>query len=142
MKIHLLVMLLGCGGTSMAFAQACEVTTRAVSHDVPVITANSCYEFKGMPANAIDWSCSNQSKDALATEKVQVKSCKPGNFATCRATLTQESLANPLSTSKDRQTDPVNIPDAAEVVTYYYDVRNQSQARIDCEQGGGRWETP
>ena len=49
-----------------------------------------------MPVNAIDWSCSNESKDMLTNTKKKVEQCADHSQATCIATLTQESLAKPL----------------------------------------------
>lgn len=132
--------VLCCLASAGAWAQACQVSTQPASAGLKEITAQSCYEYRGMPAGSIDWSCSNQSKDALTSHKQKIDSCPSGAKATCSATLTQESLANERSTSKEAGKETANIPKGAQVITYYYDMKDQSQARIDCEQGGGKWK--
>ncbi|CAN7417588.1 MULTISPECIES: hypothetical protein [Pseudomonas] len=124
----------------LAAAEGCDVLTRSQSAAVPVVETHSCYEYEGMPVNAIDWSCSNESKDMLASTKKKVEQCADHYQASCVATLTQESLANPHSTSKDKNSTSLNIPDSAKVTTYYYDAQHIDQARIDCESGGGHWK--
>jgi hypothetical protein len=41
-------------------------------------------------------------------------------------------------------TEPIQIPDNAELVTWHYELHEQAQAqaRIDCEQAGGRFSYP
>jgi hypothetical protein len=125
---------------TLVMAEGCDVLTHSQSPAVPVIESHSCYEYDGMPVNAIDWSCSNESKDMLTSTKKKVEQCGDHYQATCIATLTQESLANPHSTSKDKNSTSFNIPDNAQVTTYYYDAEHLNQARIDCESGGGHWK--
>jgi len=72
--------------------------------------------------------------------KKKVQQCDDHYQATCIATLTQESLANPHSTSKDKNAKALNIPDGAQVTTYYYGAEDLGQAKIDCESGGGHWK--
>ncbi len=126
---------------SLALAQGCDVSIRSQSASVPVIDSHTCYQFEGMPADSLDWSCSNESKEMLASTQKRVQQCAEGYHATCTAKLTQEALANPRSTSKDENEKSISIPDDARVVTRYYGTENLPQARIDCEHGGGRWET-
>ncbi|WP_129973884.1 MULTISPECIES: hypothetical protein [unclassified Pseudomonas] len=125
---------------SCVMAEGCDVKTRSSSPSVPAVETHSCYEYEGMPVNAVDWSCSNESKDMLNSSKTKVEHCADHYQASCIATLTQESLANPHSTSKDKNAKALNIPDSAQVTTYYYDVEHLAQARIDCENGGGHWK--
>ncbi|MNC77217.1 hypothetical protein D3C75_1291200 [compost metagenome] len=54
--------------------------------------------------------------------------------------MTPESLANPQSTSKDKDSKALNIPANAQISTYYYNAENLAQAKIDCETGGGSWK--
>jgi hypothetical protein len=54
--------------------------------------------------------------------------------------LTQEALANPHSTSKDRSGGSANIPDNAQVTWYYYSAQQVQQAQKDCETTGGQWK--
>ncbi|WP_085694090.1 MULTISPECIES: hypothetical protein [unclassified Pseudomonas] len=121
-------------------AQGCDVLTRSSSASVPAVETHSCYEYEGMPAGAIDWSCSNESKDMLNSTKKKVEHCADGYRASCIATMTQESLANPHSTSKDKSAKSLNIPDRAQVSTYYYSAEDLAQAKTDCENGGGHWK--
>jgi hypothetical protein len=135
-----LLLLIACLSPALAMAESCDVLTRSQSPSVPVVESHSCYEYDGMPVNAIDWSCSNESKDMLTSTKKKVEQCDDHYQATCIATLTQESLANPHSTSKDKNSTSLNIPDNAQVTTYYYSAEHLSQAKIDCESGGGHWK--
>jgi hypothetical protein len=121
-------------------AEGCDVQTQSSSASVPSVESHSCYEYEGMPVNSIDWSCSNESKDMLSSTKNKVEHCADHYQASCIATITQESLANPHSTSKNKNAKALNIPDNAQVTTYYYDVEHLAQARIDCENGGGQWK--
>ncbi|MFW9078902.1 hypothetical protein ACOI9X_06415 [Pseudomonas sp. P2757] len=125
---------------TLVMAQGCDVETRSQSAAVPAVETHSCYEYEGVPVDAIDWSCSNESKEMLSSTKKKVEHCDDHYQATCKATLTQESLANPHSTSKDKNAKALNIPDGAQVTTYYYDVEHLGQAKIDCESGGGHWK--
>lgn len=135
-----LLILLASLGPGLAFAEGCDVLTRSQSPAVPVVESHSCYEYEGMPVNAIDWSCSNESKEMLTETKKKVAQCAERYQATCVAALTQESLANPQSTSKDKTSDRPNVPDNAKVTTYYYGAEHISQAKIDCESAGGEWK--
>lgn len=135
-----LLLLIASLSPTLAFAQGCDVMTRSQSPSVPVVETHTCYEYEGMPVDAIDWSCSNESKEMLTTAKKKVAQCGDHYQATCLATLTQESLANPQSTSKDKDSKSLNIPDNAQITTYYYGAENPQQAKIDCETGGGRWK--
>ncbi|AJO78695.1 MULTISPECIES: hypothetical protein [Pseudomonas] len=135
--VCLAAVALGSGG---AFAQSCDVVTRSQSSDVPGVDTHTCYLFEGMPADAIAWSCSNESKGTLASRKEKVASCDESYLAVCRARLTQEALANPRATDSDPRGSSVNIPDKARVVTFYYQAQDLKQARTDCETAGGRWQ--
>jgi hypothetical protein len=135
-----LLFLLASLSPTLVFAEGCDVLTRSQSPSVPVVESHSCYEYEGMPVNAIDWSCSNESKEMLSTTKKKVEQCDDHYQATCIATLTQESLANPHSTSKDKNSKSLNIPDNAQVTTYYYGAEHLNQSKIDCESGGGHWK--
>ncbi|KAA0967894.1 hypothetical protein [Pseudomonas sp. ANT_H12B] len=135
-----LLLLIASLSPALAFAQGCEVITRSQSPSVPVVETRTCYEYEGMPVDAIDWSCSNESKEMLTRTKKKVEQCGDHYQATCLGTLTQESLANPQSISKDKNSKSLNIPDNAQITTYYYDAGNLQQAKVDCETGGGRWK--
>jgi hypothetical protein len=139
MKTAILLMIASLS-PALAMAQGCDVTTRSQSSSVPVIESHSCYEYEGMPVDAIDWSCSNESKGMISSTKKTVGQCADHYQATCLATLTQEALANPQSTSKDKNAKSLNIPDNAQITTYYYNAEHLAQARIDCENGGGSWK--
>jgi hypothetical protein len=135
-----LLLLLASLSPTWVMAQGCDVLIRSQSPSVPVVEAHTCYEYKDMPVDAIDWSCSNESKEMLTSTKKKVEQCTDHYRATCLATLTQESLANPKSISKDKNSKSFNIPDNAQIITYYYDAENLNQSRTDCETGGGRWK--
>ncbi|GLK89345.1 hypothetical protein [Pseudomonas turukhanskensis] len=141
MNTRVLVVLLTSFAANGAWAEACMVETRAQSAAVPMVEGKSCYEYKGVPAGSIDWSCSNESKETLTSQKKKVASCPQNAVGTCKATLTQESMANQHSSSKDSQAESANIPKGAQILTYYYDLKDQSQARTDCEKAGGQWQT-
>ncbi|WP_223569976.1 hypothetical protein [Pseudomonas sp. BF-R-26] len=136
---RLLLLLIVCLCPTWVMAQGCDVKTRSQSPSVPVIETHSCYEYDGMPVDSIDWSCSNESKEMLTSTKKKVAQCGDHYRATCLGTLTAEALANPQSISKDKNSKPLNIPDNAQVITYYYSIENLPQAKIDCETGGGKW---
>lgn len=134
------VLLAGSLLASLAMAEGCEVSTRSTSAEaVDTVASESCYEFKGMPAGSIDWSCSNESQQTLATSKRKVAECEAGYSASCSAAMTQETLANHQAGGVSGS-DPVNVPNDARVVTYYYGLDNRSQAREDCERSGGEWK--
>ncbi|MHC8367198.1 hypothetical protein ACYZT9_15440 [Pseudomonas sp. ZT5P21] len=134
------LLLIASLSPTLAVAEGCDVLTRSQSPSVPVVESHSCYEYEGMPVNSIDWSCSNESKEMMTSTKKKVEQCDDHYRATCIATLTQESLANPHSTSKDKNAKSLNIPDKAQVTTYYYDTEHLSQVKVDCESGGGHWK--
>ncbi|WP_122317501.1 hypothetical protein [Pseudomonas cichorii] len=142
MTLRLCMALSGCLLSNLALGQACDVLTRSASEQVPVIQPHICYEYKGMPEGAIDWSCSNEDKGSTPREKRKVASCPDDAVASCTATATQESLANERSTSKEPGQDTANVPDGAQVITWYYEIKEQAQARNDCEQSGGRFSYP
>ncbi|MFL7965937.1 hypothetical protein ACEI36_27280 [Pseudomonas kielensis] len=135
-----ILLLIACASPATVMAQGCDVTTQSQSQSVPVIESHSCYEYKGMPAETLDWSCSNETKGTLSTQKRKVERCAEGYVATCQARLTQEALANPRSTSKDKHGGSANLPDNAKVNWYYYDVEQLQQAQEDCESTGGEWK--
>lgn len=125
---------------ALTWAQGCDVFTRSQSPSVPVIESHTCYEYENMPVGAIDWSCSNESREMLNSTKKKVAQCGDQYQATCVGRLTPEALANPKSTSKDKNSKWPNIPADAQVSTYYYNAENLAQAKIDCETGGGTWK--
>ncbi|VVM49471.1 hypothetical protein PS862_01404 [Pseudomonas fluorescens] len=135
-----LVLLLACLSPTLTMAQGCDVLTRSQSPSVPVIETHTCYEYEGMPVDAIDWSCSNESKEMLTSTKKKVEQCADHYLATCLGTLTPESLANPQSVSKDKNSKSLNIPKDARIITYYYAAENLGQSKVDCETGGGNWK--
>lgn len=125
--------------SSSTWAAACDVYTYSQSDQVPMVEQHTCYAYEGMPPDAIDWSCSNENKDMTSTRKTRIAQC-PGDYtASCKATLTQEALANPHATAKAAgQTGAVLPPDAG-VVTYHYAAQNLKQAKTDYEKDGGQW---
>ncbi|MBZ9781817.1 hypothetical protein K9857_09680 [Pseudomonas sp. REP124] len=136
----LLVLLITSLSPTLALAQGCDVITRSQSPSVPVIESHTCYEYENMPVDAIDWSCSNESREMLSNTKKKVPQCGDQYKATCMGKITPESLANPQSTSKDKNSKSLNIPANAQISTFYYNAENLAQAKIDCETGGGSWK--
>ena len=139
MKARLLALLFSSVASTGVWAEACMVDIRSQSAAVPMVEGKTCYEYQGAPAGSLDWSCSNESKETLTTNKHKVASCPAKPSGTCTATLTQEALANQRSSSKDKNADSVNIDKGAKVLTYYYDLKDASQVRTDCEKAGGQW---
>jgi hypothetical protein len=142
MNIRTCLALAACLASPLAFGEACDVTTRPASSQVPVVQPHICYEYRGMPPGSIDWSCSNEDKSTTPTEKRKVESCPTGAVASCSATLTQETLANERSASREPGRNTPQVPDDANLITWYYELQEQAQARIDCEQAGGRFSFP
>ncbi|WP_449433031.1 hypothetical protein [Pseudomonas putida] len=141
MRFTLLVMMLGSMASTEVLAEACEVLTRSSSEAVKPVEQRTCYSYSDMPAEAINWSCSNESKDMLSTEKHKVARCADGSVGSCIAPLTQETLANPKAIGRDQPSTRPALPKDARVITYYYDTPSLGQARIDCERNDGIWQT-
>ncbi|EPJ84298.1 hypothetical protein CFII64_14625 [Pseudomonas sp. CFII64] len=139
MKFRVLLIVAGCLSSNVTWGEACQVLTRAAGQGIAVVQPQTCYEYKGVAPGTIDWSCSNEDKDASPADKRKIDACPSGAQASCTATLTQEALANERSTSKEADKDSTNLPPDAQVVTLYYELT--PQARIDCERGGGQWKT-
>lgn len=142
MRFPALLLMLCSLASGSVMAEACHVMTRSSSAAVPEVETETCYEFTGMPAGAIDWACSNESKEMLSNQKQRVEHCASGSRGRCVAALTQESLANPRSAAENRQQPRPAVPNDAKVITHYYSVANLGQARSDCENSGGEWQTP
>jgi len=115
--------------------------TRSSSEAVKPVEGRTCYSYSNMPAEAINWSCSNESKEMLSTEKHKVARCADGSVGSCIAPLTQESLANPKSAGRSEPSTKPALPKDARVITYYYDTPSLGQARADCERNDGIWQT-
>ncbi len=139
MRIAALLPLICLLASGAALSEACHVMTRSSSASVPEVDMESCYEFTGVPATAINWSYSNESKEVLNSQKHLVERCADGSRAQCVAALTQESLANPRSVAEDQPQARPAVPNDAKVITHYYRVANLGQARTDCENSGGIW---
>jgi hypothetical protein len=135
-----ILLLIACASPATVMAQGCDVSTRSQSPSVPAIETHSCYEYNGVPAETLAWSCSNESKGTLTTRKSQVERCAEGYVATCQAPLTQEALANPRATRQDQSGGSASLPDNAQVTWYYYGVDQLQQAQRDCETTGGQWK--
>ncbi len=120
-------------------ADGCQVRTQTSSNAVPEVASESCYEFSGVPSEAIKWSCSNESKEMLNTHKELVAQCSSGSRARCTAALTQASLANPEASARDTPQARPGVPNDAKVITHYYSAEHLQQARVDCESSGGSW---
>lgn len=141
MRLSLLMVVVGGLASTEVLAEACEVSTRSSSEAVKAVEGRTCYSFSDMPAEAINWSCSNESKAMLSTEKRKVPRCADGSVGSCIAPLTQETLANPKSAGRDEPSTSPALPKEARVMTYYYDTPSLGQARADCERNNGIWQT-
>lgn len=140
MRITILVLaLMGGLASPLALADACHVTTRSSSAAVPEVEEEHCYEFTGVSADDIDWSCSNESTEMINSQKRKVDGCAAGSQGRCEAALTQETLANNRSIGQNEEKARPAIPNDAKVITHYYRVEDLAQARTDCEQVGGTW---
>ena len=141
MRLTLLMVMLGSLASGEVLAEACEVMTRSSSEAVKPVEGRTCYSYSNMPAEAINWSYSNESKEMLSTEKHKVARCADGSVGSCIASLTQESLANPKSAGRSEPSTKPALPKDARVITYYYDTPSLGQARADCERNDGIWQT-
>ncbi|WP_336332648.1 hypothetical protein [Pseudomonas putida] len=133
----MLILMLASLASGQALGKACDVLTRSSSEAVKPVERHTCYSYSNLPAEAINWSCSNESKDMLNSEKHEVERCADGSVGSCIAPLTQEALANPKAIGGDRPA----LPKDARVITYYYDTPSLGQARTDCERNNGIWQT-
>ena len=140
MIARIAVLLAGSLFGALAMAEGCHTLTRSASPGVEAVETESCYEFKGMPDGSINWSCSNESQETLGTQKEKVARCEADYDASCTAAMTQETLANHKSSSANPPANEPNVPDEAQVVTYFYGLEDRTQARNDCERGGGTWQ--
>ena len=140
MRVALLMMMLTSFASTNVLAEACNVLTRSSSEAVKPVEQHTCYSYSNLPAEAINWSCSNESKDMLSTQKQKVARCADGSVGSCIAPLTQEALANPKAGGGHPSTRPALSKDAR-VITYYYDTPSLGQARADCERSDGIWQT-
>ncbi|WP_411567254.1 hypothetical protein [Pseudomonas sp. KU43P] len=136
-----MVLLGGLVSTQVLAEEACNVTTRSSSTAVKPVEGHTCYSFSNMPAEAINWSCSNESKEMLSTEKHKVARCADGSVGSCIAPLTQEALANPKAAGGAEPSTRPALSKDARVITYYYDTPSLGQARSDCERSNGIWQT-
>lgn len=141
MRVPVLLLVLASLTSTQVLAEACDVITRSSSEAVTPVDRHTCYSYSNMPAEAINWSCSNESKDMLSTEKHKVARCADGSVGSCIAPLTQESLANPKAAGSDQPSTRPALPKDARVITYYYDTPSLGQARNDCERNNGIWQT-
>ncbi|MET1079935.1 MAG: hypothetical protein ABWY06_18130 [Pseudomonas sp.] len=140
LKSHCAAVLLFCLVPSLpALAESCYVTAESGMHGPSGIVGKSCFEHRGMPAGSLDWACGDRSE--IGVKKTKQASCPTGYFGKCTAAMTQETLANEAASGRWTTDDaqPSTIPKDAQIITYHYQAADQSQARIDCEQGGGHW---
>ncbi|MFB4394706.1 MULTISPECIES: hypothetical protein [unclassified Pseudomonas] len=141
MRFIVCVTLLGTLASGQVLAEGCDVLTRSSSEAVKPVQHHTCYSYENMPAEAIDWSCSNESKEMLNSQKRKVQRCANGSVGSCIAPLTQETLANPNAAGRDGAAPKPTVPKNARITTYYYDTPDLGQARSDCERNNGVWQT-
>lgn len=141
MALRSVLLLLASVASTQVLAEACDVTTRSSSEAVKPVEGHTCYSYENMPAETIAWSCSNESKEMLNTEKRRVARCADGSVGSCIAPLNQESLANARAAGDANAASPPAVPKDARLITYYYDTPSLGQAREDCERNNGVWQT-
>ncbi|HEN8800211.1 hypothetical protein HP546_30575 [Pseudomonas sp. CM25] len=141
MRVFTMTLMLASLASGEVLAEACDVVTRSSSEAVKPVAQHTCYTFGNMPPEAINWSCSNESKDMLSAQKQKVARCADGSVGSCIAPLTQEALANPEAAGNDQPSTRPGLPKDARVVTYYYDTPSLGQARTECERSNGIWQT-
>jgi hypothetical protein len=135
-----LFLLIGSLGATEALAASCQVSTRSLSQKIPAVVTQSCYTYKGIEADAIEWSCSQDDDVGMFDyDKKLVDNCPSDYFASCESTLTQSALSNHEAISDLKTGTPMVIPDGAKMLTYFYSVDEQEQARQDCTALGGNW---
>ncbi|MFC0668752.1 hypothetical protein ACFSKY_13690 [Azotobacter chroococcum] len=131
-----------CAGLSSPrlLAEVCHVTEQLAVAGTANDVRESCFEHRGMPAGSLDWSCNTEKSPVAGVHKEKRANCPSGHFGKCTAALTQETLANEDASGQFVQgTWPDPLPDDAQILTYYYQVHDREQTRIDCENGGGKW---
>ncbi|CAM3599171.1 hypothetical protein CCOS865_04157 [Pseudomonas reidholzensis] len=147
MRVPVLLLLLASLGSGPILVgevladEACDVVMRSSSEAIKPVERHTCYSFSNMPAEAINWSCSNESKEMLNAQKRKVARCADGSVGSCIAPLTQESLANAKAAGADEPSTRPALSKDARVVTYYYDTQALGQSRADCERNNGIWQT-
>lgn len=141
MRFALYMAMLGTLSSGQVLAEGCDVVTRSSSEAVKPLQQHTCYSYSNTPAEAIAWSCSNESKQMLNTEKRRVERCPDGSVGSCIAPLTQETLANPDAAGRDEPATRPALPKDARIITYYYHTHSLGQARSDCERNNGVWQT-
>ncbi|WP_338799693.1 hypothetical protein V9K81_12365 [Pseudomonas monteilii] len=141
MRFALYMAMLGTLGSGQVLAEVCDVVTRSSSEAVKPVQQHTCYSYSNTPAEAIAWSCSNESKEMLNSEKRRVERCPDSSVGSCIAPLTQETLANPDAAGRDEHATRPALPKDARIITYYYDTPSLGQARSDCERNNGVWQT-
>lgn len=128
-------------GSSDALAAACQVSTRSLSQKIPAVVTQSCYTYEGIEEGAIRWSCSQDDDVGMYDyDKKLVENCPSDYLATCTSTLTQAALRNHKAISDISVGTPMVIPDGAKMITYFYSVEEQEQARKNCTALGGNWQ--
>lgn len=123
-----------------AAANSCYVTADTSGAVPPPVVTEKCFEYQGLDAGAIDWVC--QDNDAVDNSRREiVGSCPSGQFGTCTAAMTSETLANERATGSQANDmpAPTTVPDDARIVTFHYKATDNAQAKIDCESAGGEW---
>lgn len=75
MRFSVLMVMVASLASGQALAEACNVLTRSSSDAVTPVDRHTCYSYSNLPAEAINWSCSNESKDMLNSEKRKVERC-------------------------------------------------------------------
>lgn len=83
MRFALYMAMLGTLSSGQVLAEGCDVVTRSSSEAVKPVQQHTCYSYGNMPAEAIAWSCSNESKEMLNSQKRRVERCPNGSVGSC-----------------------------------------------------------
>lgn len=130
-----------CLASAGAFAEACYVTVDSALAGPTGAREETCFEHHGAEAGSLDWSCQSE-KDVQGASREKRDSCPTGFFGKCTAELTQEALANERSAGQKTE-QPFEAPqmeNQAQQITYHYRALDGGQAKLDCENAGGKWQ--
>lgn len=139
--LAVLLLTIGSLNATGVLAASCQVSARSLSQKIPAVVTQSCYTYQGIEEGAIKWSCSQEDDVGMFDyEKTLVDNCPSEHLASCTSTLTQESLANHKAIGDIKTGTPMAVPDGAKMISYFYSVEEQEQAKQNCTALGGTWQ--
>ena len=128
--------------SASALGAACYVIEETSGTLPDPVTPSKCFHFEGMDdVDAMKWACRDKG-DVGQTHRELRQQCPPYAVARCSAPMTPETLANEQAFGERNPGDalPATLSDDARIVTFYYQITDDEQARLDCEKTGGQWE--